>query len=115
LDYFHSAAEVLAAGSGNDHPTANLAFAKAVMVYFAIVGFLMGYLVTRLFLARGLRLVDQSTVEELKKRVNEVQQQLPKVRESVAKGGPARGGPDDAEAGETEPPQPDGPDAHHEG
>ena len=79
LEYFHKAADVFAAGLGNDEPTANLALAEAVMVYFAILGFLSSYLLTRLFLAPGLRIADQVEVAELKKRVNELQQQVSKI------------------------------------
>lgn len=47
-------------------------FALTVLTFFVVVGFLIGYLWTRLFLAGALRIADQAAIGELETRVLKV-------------------------------------------
>jgi hypothetical protein len=63
-------AQVLAEGLANEPdctkaaPCAHYAFAIALIVAFSVLGFLMGYLYTRLFLAGAFRRADSSALEQ---------------------------------------------------
>ncbi len=83
--YFRDSAAVFAAGLEGGARADNLAFAQAVMVYFSVLGFLVGFLLTRLLLPQALRVSDQLTV--MRKEVRElrqgVQAEVNKLRQVV--------------------------------
>jgi hypothetical protein len=65
--FLDNLARLLTAGVGRDPD--NKAFALAVIVYFTILGFLFGYVATRLFLAGAFSRADQvatTAIEEIK-------------------------------------------------
>jgi len=68
--YVESMAREFAAGMGNH---SDKAFAEGILVYFSVVGFLYGYLLTRLFLAGAFALADQEAAEKLEKLSKDVE------------------------------------------
>ena len=62
------------AAQGLGAPPHNQVFALALLSYYAVLGFLFGYLWTRLFLAGALRVADQAALGELTAEVERVKQ-----------------------------------------
>jgi hypothetical protein len=68
--YLHDVAAILALGIGSVE--ADIAFALALIPYFLTVGFLFGYLTTRLFLAGAFSRADQAAAfKDFKKEAQE--------------------------------------------
>lgn len=59
-------------------------FSVALLIYFVIVGFLTGYLLTRLYLGPALRRADLASIGELKARLDHVERQAESDRQAVA-------------------------------
>jgi hypothetical protein len=82
-----SLADLLA---GEMHPPNQRAFALSLIIYFAITGFLYGYLFTRLFLQRAFALSDLSaltlTASELSEKVDLLAQQALAANPQAGKG-----------------------------
>jgi hypothetical protein len=79
--YLAGMAAVLAAGTGDGE---NKAFAMALIVYFALLGFLSGYLSTRLFLAGAFSKADQLAAARSEGRARGAEQTINQLR-SLAK------------------------------
>ncbi len=58
----HDASIWMAGGIAPSTPEIYASFCSSIIVYFSIVGFLVGYLLTRLFLAEAFRRADQPSV-----------------------------------------------------
>jgi hypothetical protein len=71
-DYFRDMSRVLAFGLDGTAPDKNLAFAQGLIVYFTVLGFLCGYLITRLFLAAGFRIADQTEMDRIDQSLQKV-------------------------------------------
>lgn len=64
--------------TGMDGGTINQSFALSLIIYFLVIGFLFGYLSTRLFLSRAFALADQSAIalKETKAQIESTQAQV---------------------------------------
>jgi hypothetical protein len=58
-------------------------FALALISYYAVLGFLFGYLWTRLFLAGALRIADQAAIGELTAEVKEASRKVDALKKQV--------------------------------
>ncbi|MET0752963.1 MAG: hypothetical protein ABWZ66_06300, partial [Pyrinomonadaceae bacterium] len=67
--YFYGAARTLSVSMDSTIPEKNLAFALAVIICFSILGFLFGYLSTRLFLQGAFSRADQEASTAIELRV----------------------------------------------
>ena len=83
---FTNTARTFAAGLGGKPEAAdgNLAMAYAILVYFSVGGFMLGYLATRLFLTEAFRLADtREVVAQLAAEVARVGESVRQVSEKV--------------------------------
>jgi tetratricopeptide (TPR) repeat protein len=78
-DLLYQAARYMASGMPNQE--AAITFSSATIVYFSIVGFIGGYLVTRLYLAGAFREAD---VGGLSKRIDLVAERVEQVSETTS-------------------------------
>jgi hypothetical protein len=78
--YLYSTAEILARSMGSlpdgDPLQEHTAFALALIIYFAIDGFLFGYLSTRIFLARMFFKAEHWALMEAQAQIAQLQQQV---------------------------------------
>ena len=74
--YFNRAAQVLSSSMDLSAPSKNLAFALAVVICFLILGFLFGYLSTRLFLQGAFSRADQEASTAIESRVESAEAQI---------------------------------------
>lgn len=59
-------------------------FSVSLLIYFLIVGFLTGYILTRLYLGSALRRADLASIGELKARLDDVEKQAESDRQALA-------------------------------
>jgi len=67
--YFQSVAMTLSNGIDTDDKSSSLAFAYGLIACYTILGFLFGYLFTRLYLSTAISKADQQTIAVLKAEV----------------------------------------------
>jgi hypothetical protein len=79
--YFRECAALFAAGLGEGNQS--LAFAQGAIVYFSVLGFLCGYLMTQLFLAVALRLADQDELQRIEMKIDQTRSIIGRVNEEV--------------------------------
>src|SRR5215207_5930737 len=114
--YLNSIAQTLATSLSEAEPGRHMAFAYALIVCFSVLGFLFGYLYTRLYLQGAFSRADQeaasSTEKETEARVANIETQLDTHHELIMadKGLPTataavRGNGDTAEAAPTSAPK----------
>ena len=76
--YLGDLTRYLAAGLGN-RPSDSV-FALSLLLYYSVVGFLLGYLWTRLYLAGALRQADLSAIGALASRVEKADRKIDELR-----------------------------------
>jgi hypothetical protein len=68
-----------------------MAFAGALIVYFSVVGFFSGYLLTRLFLASAFSRADQAALQRLTEELQRVREKVKSTEETLRAQGRPQG------------------------
>ena len=83
VSWFREAATTLAQGIDSEDPARRVAVSEGIMVYFGAVGFLSGFLLTRLSLAVAMRASDELSLRKLSEQMVAIEGKVENIGRSM--------------------------------